>query len=225
MANSRAAAEGPRRVLERLAADGTIISRLDGTTHDVFPVGISLAEGEALRTWVVRERASRSIEIGLGYGVSALHVCEGLVTAGAPTPTHVAIDPYQHSRFGDCGLQLLEDAGVRGLVEHIDGRSEIVLPELLNSEATFDFAFVDGNHRFDAVFVDLFYLGRLVRPAGIIFLDDYQLNGIRKAVSFYVSNLNWRIVDISDRHREHQWALVRTSPTADDRPFTYFLDF
>jgi predicted O-methyltransferase YrrM len=184
VANHRAAAEDPKRVLERLAADETVISRLDGTTHNVFPVGISVAEGEALRTWVVRERASRSIEIGLGYAVSALHVCKGLVTADAPTPTHVAIDPYQHSRFGNCGLQLLEDGDVRGLVGHVDVRSEIVLPELLKSEATFDFAFVDGNHRLDAVFVDLFYLGRLVRPASVFFLDDYQLKGVRKPSRF-----------------------------------------
>jgi len=31
---------------------------------------------------------------------------------------------------------------------------------------------VDGNHRFDAVFVDLYYLGRLLRPGGVMFLDD-----------------------------------------------------
>jgi hypothetical protein len=35
------------------------------------------AEGEALREWVVRERATRTIEIGLGYGISALFICEG----------------------------------------------------------------------------------------------------------------------------------------------------
>jgi predicted O-methyltransferase YrrM len=219
------AAEAPRRVLERLAADATVISRLDGTAHTVFPVAISLVEGQALRTWVVRERASRTLEIGLGYAVSALHVCEGLLTTGAPAPTHLAIDPYQHSRFADCGLQLLEDGDVRGLVEHMDGRSELVLPELLKSEARFDLAFVDGNHRFDAVFVDLFYLGRLVRPASVIFLDDYQLAGVRKAVAFCVRNLHWTMLEQSDPHSEHQWAVVRTSATPDDRPFTYFVDF
>ena len=225
MGSSRATAESVKRVLERLASNGTVISRLDGTTHQVFPVGISLTEGEALRAWVVRERVRRSIEIGLGYGISALHICDALVTVDAPNLEHVVIDPFQHTRFANCGLQLLEDAGVRDLVKHLNGRSEIVLPELLKSEALFDFAFVDGNHRIDAVFVDLFYLGRLVRPAGIIFLDDYQLPGVRKAVSFYMTNLNWSLVELSDPHGEHEWALLRTSATADDRHFTHFADF
>jgi predicted O-methyltransferase YrrM len=41
-------------------------------------VSVTPAEAEALRAWVEREGATRTIEIGLGYGVSALAVCEGL---------------------------------------------------------------------------------------------------------------------------------------------------
>jgi hypothetical protein len=71
---------------------------------------------------------------------------------------HLASDSYQHARFANCGLQLLEEAGARDLVEYVDGLSEIVLPELWRQELTFDLAFVDSNHRFEAVFIDLFYL-------------------------------------------------------------------
>ena len=38
-------------------------------------VSVTAAEAEALRGWVAREGASRTIEIGLGYGVSARAVC------------------------------------------------------------------------------------------------------------------------------------------------------
>jgi predicted O-methyltransferase YrrM len=60
-----------RQVIERLVHDGTVVARSDGTVHDLFPVAVGAAEGEALREWVVRERATRTIEIGLSYGVSA----------------------------------------------------------------------------------------------------------------------------------------------------------
>lgn len=214
-----------RMVLERLAADGTVVARSNGSTHQVYPIAVSMAEGQALRAWIVRERVSKTIEIGLGYAVSTLHICDGLLEVGGHDPRHLAIDPYQHSRFGNCGLQLLEDAGVRDLVDHVEGRSEILLPDLLRRGMSFDFAFIDGNHRFDGVFVDLFYLGRLVQPGGIIFVDDYQLPGVRRAVSFYLANLGWMLAETSEPHQQHQWAVLRTSVSRDERSFTYFVDF
>ena len=48
---------------------------------------------------------------------------------------------------------------------HHAEESQIVLPRLWDAHECFDLAFVDGNHRFDWAFVDLFYLGRLVRHA------------------------------------------------------------
>ena len=112
---------------ERLLRDGTVVSRA-GTVHSVFPVAVTVAEGEALREWVEHEQATRTIEVGLGYGVSALFVCEGLLANGCEAARHVAVDPNQPSRFESCGLQLLEEAGLTGLVEHHAEESQIVLP-------------------------------------------------------------------------------------------------
>jgi predicted O-methyltransferase YrrM len=223
--NREVAARRVRGVIERLLADGSAVARADGVAHELFPVAIGEAEGQALAARVMRERAERTIEIGLGYGLSALFICEALIADGGTSPRHVAIDPNQHSRFSGCGLQFLEDAGVVDLVEFHPNGSEIVLPRLLQEGRPFDFAFVDGNHRFDAVLVDLFYLGRLVRPGSIVFLDDFQLPAIARAVSFFVSNVGWTIEDISPADRVHQWAVVRTSVEADDRPFDHFVDF
>ncbi len=41
--------------------------------------------------------------VRLGYGISALHVCEGVLANGDPTGRHVVIDPYQETRFASCG--------------------------------------------------------------------------------------------------------------------------
>jgi predicted O-methyltransferase YrrM len=212
-------------VIDRIVAAGTLVARLDGTSHDVFPVAASADEGEALRRWVIRERAQKTIEIGLGYGISTLFICDGLLRTGVGDLRHVAIDPHQQSRFSDCGLQLLADAGVLDLVEHHAAPSELVLPRLVADEARFDLAFVDGNHRFDAVFVDLYYLGRLVEPGGIVFLDDYQLPAVRRAASFYVSNLRWAVEEVSPSNDLHQWCVLRTSREADERRFDDFADF
>ena len=73
--NQASALRQVHRVIERLVRDGTAVARFDGTLHSLFPVAASAAEGEALREWVLREGAAQTIEIGLGYGISALHVC------------------------------------------------------------------------------------------------------------------------------------------------------
>jgi predicted O-methyltransferase YrrM len=120
---------------------------------------------------------------------------------------------------------VLEEAGVRSLVEFHAEMSQIALPRFLKENRRFDFAFVDGNHRFDSVFLDLFYLGRLMRKGSIIFLDDYQLPGIQRAVSFYVKNLQWRVEQQSTSDENHHWIVVRTAEADDTRDYRYFVDF
>ena len=210
-----------RRVIELLVHDGCIVARSDGTRHSIFPVAASSTEGEALRNWVSREGALHTIEIGLGYGISALHICEGLLLNGNPAARHVVLDPNQSWRFSDCGLQVLEEAGVRQFVEHHTEFSEITLPRFLQEGRKFDLGFVDGNHRFDGVFLDLFYLGRLIRKGGILILDDYNLPGVRRAVSFFLTNLGWTVEETIDDYA----IVLRTATQADKRDFRYFVDF
>jgi predicted O-methyltransferase YrrM len=155
------APERVRQVRERLFADGTVVGRADGVRRELFPVAIGLEEGLSLRECVRRERALLTLETGLGYGIATLFICEALVANG-PEGRHVAADPYQLSSlpghrttYAGVGLQILEDAGVRDLVEFYAEESQIVLPRLLAEGRRFDLAFLDGNHRFEGVFLDL----------------------------------------------------------------------
>jgi hypothetical protein len=111
------------------------------------------------------------------------------------------------------------------MVQHVARPSELALPALVEEESRFDVAFVDGNHRFDGVFVDLFFLGRLLRPAAPVFLDDYQLPGVRRAAAFFVANLGWSVRDVSPPDDVHQWAVLTTSARPDERPYDFFVGF
>jgi len=110
-------------------------------------------------------------------------------------------------------------------VEYHAAESQAALPRLFAHGRRFDLAIVDGNHRFDAVFVDLYYLGRLLRPGGIIFLDDYQLPGVARAGSFFTANLGWAVEESCTAEDRHHWAVLRTSTSPDTRPFDYFSEF
>src|SRR5262245_21884505 len=96
------AVEDVRDVIDRLVRDGAVIARSDGSRHELFPIAIPSDEGEAILDWVRREKAMQTIEIGLGYGMSALHICEGLLVNGHPEARHVAIDPFQTTSFASC---------------------------------------------------------------------------------------------------------------------------
>jgi predicted O-methyltransferase YrrM len=172
----------------------------------------------------MREGARRTIEIGLGYGISALSICAAVADADAGH-SHVTIDPYQSTRFAGCGLQALADAGVEGWVEFVAEPSEIALPGFLAERRAFDFAFVDGNHRFDGILLDLVYLGRLVKRGGIVMVDDYQLPAIARAASFCTTNLGWTIEETSAEDPRHHWAVLRTARSADTRRFDHYVEF
>ena len=56
----------------------------------------------------------------------------------------------------------------------IVARSEDALPTFAAAEEL-DLAIVDGNHAFPAPFIDWFYLTRLLKPFGILVVDDVEL--------------------------------------------------
>jgi predicted O-methyltransferase YrrM len=174
---------------------------------------------------VTREGATRTIEVGLGYGLSAMFIGEALLSGGEASARHVALDPNQETSFADCGLQVLDEAGFGQLVEFHAEESQIALPRFVSEGRSFDFAFVDGNHRFDRVFLDLVYLGRLLRPGGIVFVDDYQLPAVACAAAFFLTNLGWNSEEKSAADDLHQWAVLRTSLAPDTRTFDSFVDF
>jgi predicted O-methyltransferase YrrM len=214
-----------RSVIERLIRDGKAIAPSDNSAHDIFPIAASAAEGEALRAWIMKEKAVTTIEIGLAYGVSTLFICEALLMNGNRDARHVALDPYQTIGFKNIGLQSLEEAGVTYMVECLTEESQIVLPRFVSEKRRFDFAFVDGSHLFDRVFLDLIYLGHLVIPGGIIFADDYQVPSVAKSISFCLTNLGWTLEEASTPDKHHQWAILRLPETPVMRSFPHFVDF
>lgn len=214
-----------RSVIERVLRDGKVVAHSDNSINDIFPIAINAAQGEALRNWVIKEKAAQTIEIGLAWGVGALHICEGLLMNGDQNAHHIALDPFQGTSFKNCALQLLEEAGVARLVKHNAEESQIALPRFVSEGQQFDFAFVDGSHLFDRVFLDLIYLGRLVRPEGVIFADDYQAPAVAKAVSFCMNNLGWKVEETAPADDRHQWIVLRTVHEPIPRQYPHFIDF
>jgi predicted O-methyltransferase YrrM len=157
-----------------------------GNAVSLRPHSIERGQGEALRDLAIAEGAERTIEVGLALGMSALFLCQAVLSRGG---RHVAVDPFQAESWNGAGLRTLREAGVEQLVEVIEDESQLALPRLVAEGREFDLAFVDGDHRFEGVFLDLYFMTRLVRPGGLVVVDDMWMPAVRTAVAYVEKNL------------------------------------
>ena len=168
-----------------------------GAPFNVWPIGLTQDRGELLRDTVIAENALTAVETGFAFGMSASWILEGLFTTAAtngegdlrgPQQPHLtSIDPYATRQWRDAGtLHLASAESLEHHTLHKEG-SEIVLPRLIAEGARFDLAFIDGDHRFEHVFLDVFYARRLVRPHGLVIVDDSWMPSVKKCVAFFAS--------------------------------------
>lgn len=174
---------------------------------------------DRLRDLVVAERARVVIEIGLGYGSSALAIGEAL--ASQKDAQHLVIDAFQ-DRFGNVGWDSITGAGLEPICELRLERSQLALPRLVAEGFVADAAFVDGSHVFHNVFVDLYFLRELVRPGGLVILDDCDWPSVGTAVHYYEVNAGWTLEapGLPSRIRSFRLPDPRVEPSFEDfEPF------
>lgn len=196
--------------------------RVVGETDREFslrPHGVPESDGEALRDLAIGEGAVHTIETGFCFGLSTLFLLEALLASRAPDVHHVAMDPRQET-WDRAGLRTVKDAGAAHLLEFHPRGSELVLPAFVTDGRTFDFAFIDGDHRFEGAFVDLYYLTQLVRPGGVIVVDDVWMPAVRLAVSYFVHNFGLLVEPVALAGAPYTgkpamgWRGLRSSPGA-----------
>jgi predicted O-methyltransferase YrrM len=162
--------------------------------RDFETVTLPERDCDLLRDLLIWEHAGTVVEIGLAYGSSALAIGEALATVDLPHPRHVIIDPFQEREYSNVGWNLLRCAGLDSIARLVLAPSSTALPRLVTEGFTADAAFVDGSHRFHEVFVDLYFLRRIVRPGGAVVVDDNWAPSVRTAVQYYERNLGWTVI-------------------------------
>jgi predicted O-methyltransferase YrrM len=185
MQNEPQLAADLERFLDEAYRKGSVLDD-QGRHAALAPHSIEREQGEALRDLTIAERAARTIEVGLALGISALFMYQAVLPRGG---RHVAVDPFQAESWNGAGLRTLREAGVDELVEVIEEESQLALPRLVAEGREFDLAYVDGDHRFEGVFLDLYFMTRLVRPGGLVAVDDMWMPAVRTAVAYVEKNL------------------------------------
>lgn len=154
--------------------------------------GITPDEGEFIWNIITSQAIERTLEIGCGYGISTLYICDAL--SSKTLPQHLIIDPNQSTEYCGIGTRNLDQANF-DFYQLIEKPSEIALPELLlNGTEPFDFALVDGYHTFDQVILEFYYIDMLLKENGIIVFDDVTIfPGVGKAVRYIATCPNYEI--------------------------------
>ncbi len=179
-------------VIKRIQQTGKVVDA-EGHEYDAFPVSMSTVEGEVIYQCLKDIGASQTMEVGLAYGMSALHICEAI--CDQQDARHIAIDPLQSSEWRNIGLLNLDRAALLPIVDFYGAPSDEVLPHLCKENTCVDFALIDGSHLFDDAFVDFYYVDKLMRPEGIVCMDDLWMPAIQKVARFFVRNRSYQIVD------------------------------
>jgi predicted O-methyltransferase YrrM len=207
-----------REARSRLAADGPPRVRSGG---DFERVSVPVSDCDVLRDLLLAEQPGTVIEIGLAYGSSALAIAEALVATGSDEARHVIVDAYQEL-FHGCGWTAITGAGLAGRCRLVRERSQIALPRLLADGLIADAAFVDGSHIFHNVFVDLFFLRELVRPGGLIILDDCNFLSVATAVRYFEVNAGWEPEPMAASTRLRAFRLPKPRTEPDFKAFKPF---
>lgn len=146
---------------------------------------INSREGKFISKIIKKYNFKKCIEVGFAHGISSIYILQNKDT------TLISIDPFQKSDWDNEGLKFVKHLGYDKNHSLIEKKSHIALPELLikNGEESFDFIFIDGDHKFDITLLDFYYSSLLVKKGGIIIIDDVLHHGVNKCIKFIDTNM------------------------------------
>lgn len=184
-------------MLPQSLSNRILLSILDSKTvtdkaGNVYPLHSNITKEQGHFLWQLMQdnEIQHSLEIGCAFGISTLFICDSL--SSKPNPRHVIIDPNQSTLWHGVGVSNLEKAGFH-FYKLIEKPSEFALPQLVERGEVFDFAFIDGLHRFESVLIDFFYTDLLLREGGVIAFDDVTYPAVNRALRYILNYPNYRV--------------------------------
>ncbi len=184
---------------------------------------VSRAEAEFIHNLLIELKPRLTLEVGMGYGFSAAHILSatgGADTTGATGAMHHVMDPFQEE-YGNLGLKNVEKLGLAPRMIFHPDYSHAVLPRLLREGVKVDFAFIDGGHRFDDIFIDFYYAELLLNDGGHILLHDAWMRSTQTVASWVRRNKK-NFVRVPTPMRN---LILLRKRGADDRAWNHFRGF
>jgi len=145
------------------------------------PISISKEEGEFIYSFLKEKGIKKTIETGLAFGCSTAYIISATLSP------HYAIDPFPED-FDNLGLKNIKKLKLEKYLRFEKDFSHNVLPRLLKNGVNFDFAFIDGDHKFDGAFIDFYYIDLLLNQKGYVLFHDTWLRSIQLVTKWIETN-------------------------------------
>lgn len=170
-----------------------------GETHELTSA-ITASEGLFLYDMIVRNRMTRTLEVGMAYGISTLYMLQAHADADAGDEArerrrHVAVDPFQSTQWHGIGMLHVLRAGLQNALHLREIPSYEALPLAVSAGETYQMILIDGMHTFDYTLVDFFYADMLLENMGVLVFDDAQMPSVQAVMSFVESNRAYKRVE------------------------------
>lgn len=175
-------------LLDAIFRDGVVHDE-EGHQHRLHSE-TSAAQCTFLADLILETNASRCLEVGLAYGVSALAICRAI--KNFKQPQYYAIDPMQ-SYWKNIGISNLKAAGHWEFVRFLPEYSDVGLTKLWQEGIVLDFAYVDSTKVFDILLVDAHLIAKMLKVGGLLVIDDVSFPGVRKLVRLLAQMPQWEI--------------------------------
>ncbi len=189
---------------------GESVAGEDSVSYSIVPEAVPRERGRFLLEACRAHGGANTLEIGMAWGLSTLHIFQALADKEVTAPHHVIMDPFQASVYHNAALRTLNELGLDPYVEFYPEPSGLVLPRLVDEGRLFDFAFVDADHRFDGVFIDMFYVDQLLKPGAVAVFDDTNWDGVFLACRFAETNYGYEaLAELANPGKRSSRPLIR----------------
>lgn len=178
-------------ILASIFKTKTVIDK-EGNTRTTDDM-ISEEEGEVLYRMIKKSNASKTLEVGLAHGVSALIFCQAHSEVNSIENMHYAVDPNQLTFYNEAACVAIENAGYKNIFKLLNGPSHLKIPELIEKKLQLDCVFIDGWHTFDYTLVDFFLTDKLLKPGGYMAFHDTYGRAKQKVINFILTHRKYEI--------------------------------
>jgi hypothetical protein len=146
---------------------------LENRCRSLIEIGVH--RGNRARRFLRTAAKKRKSVVYHGFDLFGLFTEEVRRRESSPTPlTRAAVEAHLEELVQELAAREGDDRREIRYTLH-EGFTHDTLPAFLRAEPDFraDFIFIDGGHSIETIASDWSYCSRMVRPGGLIFLDDY----------------------------------------------------
>lgn len=157
----------------------------------MFPTSLSKVQGEYLVQLTQNANPKGILELGFGFGVSALWIELGNVSQ----VPHIIVDPYRISSLNSSIYKFIKTQ--KNIYFEENDTSQIFLAQALKEFKSFDFILLDADARFDGFMTDIYFISKLLKPNGTLVARNVWSPSVRKGLLFTIKNLPFELVSFT----------------------------